>query len=106
MTEVWQVQVAAPSKAAATALAQAAVEARFAAGGQVLGPLTSVFWHHDEFGTGEEWIAVLKTTDARYNELERLLVERHEWTNPEITAIPLAAGLAPYLDWVVRTTSE
>ena len=31
---------------------------------------------------------------------------RHEWTNPEITAVPLAAGLAPYLDWVRRTTSK
>jgi len=106
MTEVWQVQVAAPTKDAAAALAQAAVKARLAAGGQVFGPVTTVFWHHGEFGTGEEWLAVLKTTPARYKELERLLVERHEWTNPEITALPLAAGLAPYLDWVERTTSE
>ncbi|PKW13906.1 divalent-cation tolerance protein CutA [Saccharopolyspora spinosa] len=106
MTQVWQVQVAAPTKELATALARAAVEARLAAGGQVVGPVTSVFWHLGEFGTGEEWQVVLKTTEDRYKELEQLLVARHEWTNPEITALPLAAGLAPYLDWVGRTTSK
>jgi periplasmic divalent cation tolerance protein len=106
MVQIWQVQVTAPTEEAATELARAAVEARLAAGGQVLGPVTSVFWHLGEFGTGQEWLAVLKTTETRYKDLERLLVEQHEWTNPEITAVPLAAGLAPYLDWVDRTTTE
>lgn len=106
MTQVWQVQVAAPSKEVATSLARAAVEARLAAGGQVHGPVTSVFWHLGEFGTGEEWQVILKTTEGHYKALEQLLVERHEWTNPEITALPVVAGLAPYLDWVHRTTSE
>ena len=104
MTKVWQVQVAAPSEEAALALARTAVEARLAAGGQVVGPVTSVFWHLGELGTGEEWQAILKTTEDRYEQLERHLVEHHEWSNPEITAVPIAAGLAPYLDWVDRTT--
>lgn len=106
MAQVWQVQVAAPSKEAATELARGAVEARLAAGGQVVGPVVSVFWHHGEFGTGEEWQAILKTTEDRYKELEAHLVERHEWVNPEITALPFADGLAPYLEWVERTTRE
>ena len=106
MAEVWQVQVAAPSKEVALELARSAVEARLAAGGQVVGPVTSVFWHLGEFGTGEEWQVVLKTTADRYPQLEQHLVEGHEWKNPEITAIPLAAGLAPYLEWVERTTGQ
>ncbi|TNC20887.1 divalent-cation tolerance protein CutA [Amycolatopsis alkalitolerans] len=106
MTQVWQVQVAAATKEFATELAKVAVEARLAAGAQVVGPVTSVFWHLGEFGTGEEWQVLLKTTDDHYKELEKLLVDRHEWTNPEITAVPFAAGLAPYFDWVERTTRE
>jgi periplasmic divalent cation tolerance protein len=106
MTKVLQVQVAAPSKEAALALAKAAVDARLAAGAQVIGPFTSVFWHLGEFGTGEEWQVVLKTTESRYAELEQHLVNHHEWTNPEITAVPVVAGLAPYLEWVERTTAE
>jgi periplasmic divalent cation tolerance protein len=106
MTKVWQVQVAAPSEEAALTLARTAVEARLAAGGQVVGPVTSVFWHLGELGTGQEWQAILKTTEDRYEQLERHLVEHHEWSNPEITAVPIAAGLAPYLDWVDRTTRD
>lgn len=55
MTRVWQLQVAAPSKEAALALARGAVKARLAAGGQAAGTVTGVFWHLGEFGTGEEW---------------------------------------------------
>jgi periplasmic divalent cation tolerance protein len=106
MAQIWQVQVAAPSRELATELVKGAVEAKLAAGGQVVGPVTSAFWHQGEFGTGEEWQVILKTTDARYPELEKHIVEHHEWTNPEITAIQLAAGLAPYLDWVERATSD
>ncbi len=106
MTQVWQVQVAAPSNEAATELVRGAVEARLAAGGQVVGPVTGAFWHLGKFGTGEEWQVVFKTTEDRYPELEKFVVEHHEWTNPEITAIPLAAGLAPYLEWVERATSQ
>jgi len=106
MTQVWQVQVATPSKDAAIALAKGAVETRLAAGGQVVGPVTSVYWHLGEFGTGEEWVAMLKTTEDNYDALEKHLVEHHEWTNPEITAMPFVAGLAPYLEWVDRTTRE
>lgn len=106
MAEVWQVQVATGSGEAATELLKGAVEAKLAAGGQVVGPVTSAFWHLGEFGTGEEWQAILKTTDERYPELEKYIVEHHEWTNPEITAIPIVAGLAPYLEWVERATSE
>ena len=105
MAQVFQVQVAAQSKEAAAALVRSAVAARFAAGGQVIGPVTSMYWHLGEFGTGEEWLAVLKTTEARYPELEKHLVDRHEWENPEITAIPIIAGLAGYLDWVERATN-
>jgi periplasmic divalent cation tolerance protein len=88
------VQAAAPTKEMATELVKGAVEAKLAAGGQVVGPVISAFWHLGEFGTGEEWQVILKTTDVRYPELERHIVERHESTNLEITAIPLAAGLA------------
>jgi periplasmic divalent cation tolerance protein len=105
MTDVLQVQVAVPSKEAGLMLAKGAVEARLAAGGQVIGPVTSVFWHLGEFGTGEEWQIILKTSSARYAKLERYLVDNHEWTNPEITAIPIPFGLAGYLDWVEKTTA-
>lgn len=89
----------------AAELARSAVEAKLAAGAQVSGPLTSYFWHAERFGEGQEWHVVLKTTVDRYSELEAHLVAHHSWQNPEITAVPLAAGLAGYLEWVRATTA-
>jgi periplasmic divalent cation tolerance protein len=103
--EVLQVSTTTDSRDGALDLAGSAVEARLAAGAQVYGPVTSVFWHADKFGTGEEWQVVLKTVRERYPDLEAHLLARHPWDNPEVTAIPLAAGSAGYLEWVHRSTT-
>ncbi|MFE7427164.1 divalent cation tolerance protein CutA [Streptomyces sp. NPDC057545] len=51
-------------------------------------PVTSVFWHHGEYGTGEEWQVLLKTTADQYPAPEAHLLERHPWDNPELCAVP------------------
>jgi periplasmic divalent cation tolerance protein len=101
-----QVSTAAPTRADAVRLAGSAVEAGLAAGAQVVGPVVSVFWHEGRYGEGEEWQVVFKTTDARFDELESHLLDRHPWNNPEITAVPIATGSADYLTWLERTTSR
>lgn len=75
-----------------------------AAAAQVFGPVTSVFWHKGEFGEGEEWQVLLKTTETRYAELEAHLIAEHPWDNPEVTAVQLH-GSAAYLAWIDRTTA-
>ncbi|ARX80610.1 cation tolerance protein CutA [Streptomyces alboflavus] len=52
-------------------MARTVVRERLAAGAQIIGPVTSVFWHAGEFGTGEEWQLLLKTTVEQYPELEK-----------------------------------
>ncbi len=99
-----QVSTAVESRATAEALAWSVVEARLAAGAQIIGPVVSVFWHLGEFGTGEEWQLLLKTTEDRYAALESHLLERHPWENPEISAVPIVAGTEAYLTWIRRTT--
>ena len=69
------------------------------------GPVVSVFWHLGELGEGQEWYVVLKTTAARYAELEAHLLAAHPWDNPEISAVPLAAGSASYFAWLERTVA-
>ena len=77
-----------------------------AAGGQVSGPVASVFWHQGEFGQGEEWKVSFKTTAERYPELEAHLIANHEWQNPEVTAVLLARASAAYVEWVERVTAK
>lgn len=101
-----QVSTTAGSREAALELAGRAVELRLAGSAQVFGPVESVFWHKGEFGTAQEWQVWLKTTAARYPELEAHLIARHPWDNPEVTATQIAAGAAPYLAWLDQATTS
>ncbi|WP_371792873.1 divalent-cation tolerance protein CutA [Streptomyces sp. NBC_01471] len=100
MTDFVQVSTATETRDQALALAQSVVKERLAAGAQIIGPVTSVFWHLGEFGTGEEWQLLLKTVAERYPDLEAHLLESHPWQSPEICAVPIVAGAAACLNWV------
>lgn len=105
MTDCVQVSTAVESREAAEDLARGAVADRLAAGAQIVGPVVSVFWHHGEFGTGEEWQLLLRTTAEQYPALEAHLLAQHPWDNPEIVAVPIVAGSPGYLGWVRRTAT-
>ncbi|WP_406411130.1 divalent-cation tolerance protein CutA [Streptomyces halstedii] len=100
MTEYVQVSTATQTREEAVALAGPAVEQRLAAGAQIVGPVTSVFWHLGQYGTGTEWQLLLKTTAARYPQLEAYLVEHHPWDNPEVCAVPLVMGADRCMQWI------
>jgi len=102
--EFLQVQTTTDSRAEAMELARAAVEARLAACGQVAGPVASTFWWNEELERAEEWFVFLKTTADRYAELAAFITERHSYDEPEILAVPIIAGAAPYLAWLREET--
>ncbi|MFC0533146.1 divalent-cation tolerance protein CutA [Phytohabitans kaempferiae] len=97
------VATATETREEAESLAKLAVEGRFAAGAQIVGPIVSAFWHLDEFGTGEEWRLTLQTHASRFSELEQLLRENHSWDKPEISAVPIVAGSVDYLGWIRKS---
>ncbi|WP_093778916.1 divalent-cation tolerance protein CutA [Streptomyces sp. yr375] len=104
MADFLQVSTATPTRDQAVDLARTAVAERLAAGAQIVGPVTSAFWHDGVFGTGEEWQLLLKTTRARYPELEAHLLKHHPWRNPEIAAVAIEAGSKGCLDWIAANT--
>jgi periplasmic divalent cation tolerance protein len=101
-----QVSTAAESRDVAVALARSAVEARLAAGAQIVGPVASIVWHLGELVQSEEWQVLLRTRTELYPALEAHLIERHPWKNPEVAAVPLVAGSGGYLDWLNRATER
>ncbi|MFE9812615.1 divalent-cation tolerance protein CutA [Streptomyces sp. NPDC005548] len=106
MADFLNVSTATATREQAVILAESAVRAKLAAGAQIVGPLTSVFWHAGVFGTGEEYQLLLKTTDAKYSELEAHLVAHHPWDNPEVIGTVIEAGAIPYLAWIERTLAD
>ncbi len=87
------------TEANALALARQLVEARLAACVS-LSPIQSVYRWQGELHTDPEWQLVIKTDLNRFEELAQLILEHHPYDLPEIIALPMAAGLAAYLDWV------
>ncbi|MEU8928802.1 divalent-cation tolerance protein CutA [Streptomyces sp. NPDC048409] len=106
MADYLTVSTATETREQALTLAQSAVGARLAAGAQIIGPVTSVFWHAGEFGTSEEYQLLLKTTAARYPELEAHLLEQHPWDSPEVCATEIVRGAAGSLGWIDRATAD
>ncbi|GAB3278618.1 hypothetical protein GCM10027589_04770 [Actinocorallia lasiicapitis] len=104
MTDILNVTTATGTRAEALAVLRSAVHNKFAASGQVTGPVAAAWWHNGEFGESEEWVVQLKTTSERRTDLERHLAEVHPWGGAaEFTAAPVD-GSTYYSEWVRRTT--
>jgi periplasmic divalent cation tolerance protein len=99
VTGLLQVSTATETKDQALALVSGAVQQRVAASAHVVGPVSSAFWHLNEFGTGEEWSAVLITTDEKYAELEAFVLANHPWQSPQLIAVAVTAASAANVDW-------
>jgi len=93
-----------PDRAAAERLADALVEQRLAACVNILAPCRSVYRWKGALQRDEEHPMLIKTTAARYAELERAIRAGHPYELPEIVAVPIERGLAAYLEWVAAET--
>lgn len=93
-----------PDRAAAQALATALIERRLAACVNVLAECTSVYRWKGQVETAAEVPMLMKTTAAAYPALEEAIRTLHPFELPEIIAVPISRGLAPYLDWIAAET--
>lgn len=89
-----------PDEATARAAAAALLEARAAACVNILPPCLSLYRWRGALEEAREHPVLVKTTAARYCEVERILRHSHPYELPEIVAVPAERGLPGYLDWV------
>lgn len=83
----------------------ALVKERLAACANVLDHVRSFYWWQGEIQQDTEALLILKTTSERVERLIARLKALHSYECPCIEAIPVAAGYAPYLDWVRGETA-
>ncbi len=93
-----------PDAASAQTLATMLVAERLAACVNVLAPCRSVYRWQGAIESAQEVPLLIKTTTARYAELEAAIRTAHPYELPEIIAVPIAHGLPDYLNWVVTET--
>ena len=75
------------------------VEARLAACVQIQS-VQSVYRWKDKVCSEPEYVLAIKTTAARYAELEQFIRANHSYETPEIVRVEIAGGSREYLGWI------
>src|SRR5882672_6477010 len=91
------VLVTASSGDEAVQIGRALVEDRLAACANVVGPIRSIYRWEGAVEDAAEHLLVIKARAADFAALEALVRELHSFDVPEVIALPLRAGSAPYL---------
>jgi periplasmic divalent cation tolerance protein len=94
----------APGEAAA-GIARALVEERLAACVNVVPGVHSIYRWEGRIEEAGECLLVIKTSRARWGDLEARLRDLHPYAVPEILALPTTAGHHGYLAWVAESVA-
>ncbi len=89
-----------PDQESADRIAGQLVEQRLAACVSVTAPVKSVYVWQDKLEKSEEYLLLIKSTQARYADLQQTIVSLHPYELPEIIAVPVQQGLPAYLHWI------
>ena len=89
-----------PDAATAQLIAHAVVEQGHAACANILPGVQSIYMWKGARESTQEQLLLIKTTEYAYPALEQKIRTLHPYELPEIIAVPLAAGLSGYLDWI------
>jgi periplasmic divalent cation tolerance protein len=105
MTDVLLVVTNCPDEAVADRIALALVEQKLAACVNRLTPVDSIYRWQGKVERATEVPLLIKTTRERYGELEQAIRQLHPYEVPEIIALPIEFGHAPYLRWIGAQTT-
>ncbi len=90
----------------ATRLAEMLVGAHLAACVQILPEVESVYRWQRKIERQSEVLLIAKTTREKFDDLEREVRALHSYDTPEIVAVPIVAGSAPYLEWLIKAAAK
>lgn len=95
-----------PDEQSAQALALQLVELKLAACVNILPSVQSVYRWQGEIEQAIEITMMIKTTRARYAEVEVAIRKNHAYQVPEIIALPIVEGWPDYLGWIAQETKK
>lgn len=98
------VLITAPPGEMARTIARRLVDARLAACVNIVMSVESVYRWEGQRCEELEWLLVIKTRKLLFDRLAAEVKTLHNYTVPEIIALPIVAGSADYLRWVLEST--
>ena len=103
--QVAVVLVTCPSAAVARRISRQLIEGRLAACVNLIPRVESIFRWRGQIEQCREILLVIKTSRRRVAALQACVRKHHPYDVPEMIAWPLAMGHAPYLRWVLSSTT-
>jgi periplasmic divalent cation tolerance protein len=95
-----------PGSITAKKIANDLVADQLAACVQVIPGIQSFFRWVGRVENSEEHLLLIKTTAARYPDVENRIRTLHPYELPEIVVVPISNGLASYLSWIDDVTQS
>jgi periplasmic divalent cation tolerance protein len=95
-----------PDAEQAARVARVVVEEQLAACANLIDGVRSIYRWQGQVQDDREALAILKTTSDRYPALAARLAELHPYEVPEIIALPVTEGHAPYLAWLAGQVAQ
>lgn len=83
----------------ARAIAAAVVDRKLAACAQI-SSIQSYYTWEGEVRHDDEFRLLIKTTDARYADVEAAILELHSYDLPAVVAFDITQAYGPYADWI------
>jgi len=87
-------------------LGRTLVEERLAACANLVGPIRSIYRWQGAVEEAGEHLVLLKARAADVAALETRVRALHSYEVPEVVALPIVAGSAPYLAWLADSTKR
>lgn len=98
--------ITAPSQEVARNIAGTLVEERLAACCTIVPGAESVYRWEGAVETAQEWVLMAKTSRGLFDALAARVAGVHPYNVPEIIALPIEAGAAPYMAWLAEAVAR
>jgi periplasmic divalent cation tolerance protein len=100
------VLITAGSADEAARIARALVEERLAACANLVGPIRSIYRWEGAVEEAAETLLLVKGRAADLETIEARVRALHVYQVPEVLALPVRGGSAPYLAWLAESTAR
>lgn len=93
-----------PNEDIASNIAKVLVEEKLAACVNIVPGLLSVYSWKGEICRDRELLCIIKSREELFEKIESAIKRNHPYEVPEIIALPIIKGHAPYLAWIHDVT--
>jgi periplasmic divalent cation tolerance protein len=90
----------------AKSIARVLVNKKLAACCNIIPAVNSIYCWRGEVEESQEVLMLIKTSQKKYEQLEKEIKMIHSYSVPEIIATKLETGSAAYIDWIIECVDK